>query len=412
MSCKILMSTTVGWPSTARHAWGFAASGCIVDAVAPAGAPVTQSRHVSKCYRYRSISGLSSLREAIRAAQPDLVVSCDDRAAENLVRLFRLEPKGSSIAKIAERSLGIPKSYPAMVDREGFMRTARSLGIRTPDTLPVPDEAALAENLKEIGLPAVLKADGSWGGDGVAVVRTAEDARAAFRRLAYPPSPLRSVARALRRRDGHWLKAAIAPQRRGISVQRFIHGRSAASGFAAWKGDVVSAVYYDVLVADGALGPPSVIRRVDCPEIAEATRLVARHFGLSGLHGLDFIRDEAGHVHLLEINPRATQGGTLHFGVGRDLAAALTSCLSSRATLRPSIPHDTVVFFPIEWANNPKSTYLENGYHDVPWDDPMILRACLAGVSSPAIVEKFIRESAATEFNAEFNLSRAAAARM
>jgi hypothetical protein len=412
MSCKVLISTTVGWTSTARHAWGFAASGCIVDAVAPAGAPVTQSRHVSKCHSYRSVSGRSSLRAAIREARPDLVVSCDDRAAENLVQLYGLEPKGSPIAEIAQRSLGTPRSYPALIARESFMRTARALGVRTPDTLPVPDEAALAACLREIGLPAVLKADGSWGGDGVAVVRTLDQARTAFRRLAYPPSALRSLARALRRRDGHWVKAAIAPQRRAISVQRFIEGRSAASAFAAWNGEVVGAVFYDVLLADGAVGPPSVIQRVDCPEIAQATRLIAQHYGLSGLHGLDFIRDSSGHVHLLEINPRATQGGTLHFGPGRDLAAALTSRLSACAKLRPSIPNDTVVFFPTVWVNNPASTYLKDGYHDVPWDDPMVLRMCLADASPAATVEKFIRESAATEFNADFGLSGAVSAGM
>ena len=262
--------------------------------------------------------------------------------------------------------------------------------------------------LKEIGLPAVLKVDGSWGGDGVAVVKTVEEARAAFRRLGHPPSPMRSLARAARRRDGHWLIAAVAPLRRAVSVQRFIEaGQPPAHsrpGTARLSARCIMTCWSPTACRSAQRHSAGGL-----PGNREATRLIAKHFGLSGLHGLDFIRDDAGHVHLLEINPRATQGGTLPFGPGRDLAAALTSCLSSRATLRRPIPNDTVVFFPNEWANNPASTFLKEGYHDVPWDDPMVLRMCLAGITPPASVEKFIRENAATEF--EFDLAGTAPAR-
>jgi hypothetical protein len=377
MSCKILISTTVSWTSTARHAAGFALSGCMVEALAPAKAPVMMSRHVSAVHPYRSLAPLASLREAIRQGPPDLIVSCDDRAVQHLVRLYDCEPKDSSVAKLIERSLGAPREYARVTSRQSSMQAARALGIRTPEILPVPDEGALETCLDAIGLPAVLKSDGSWGGEGVTIAKTREEARAAYRRLANPPARIRSVARALRRRDGHCLASVLAPKSNVVSIQKFVRGRSAASGFAAWEGDVVGAVYYDVLKADGIIGPPSVIRRVDCPEIEGATRKIARHFGLSGLHGLDFIRDDAGHVHLLEINPRATQGGTLAFGPGRDLASALAGCISPAAALRPSIQNDTVVFFPGEWLQDPSSTWLINAHHEVPWDDPEILRGCL-----------------------------------
>jgi hypothetical protein len=195
------------------------------------------------------------------------------------------------------------------------------------------------------------------------------------------------VARALRRRDGHHLAGALAPQSCALTAQKFVPGRPAASAFAAWNGEVIAAVYYDVLKAEGVIGPPSVIRRVDCPEIDEATKKLARYFRLSGLHGLDFIRDDAGHLHLLEINPRATQGGTLPFGPGRDLASALASCVAPGAKSRAPIPDDTVVFFPSEWLNDPESGFLRQGFHDVPWDDPMILRAGLQNRAMPLRVK-------------------------
>jgi hypothetical protein len=386
MSCKILISTTVSWTSTARHAAGFALAGCTVEALAPEKAPVTMSRHVSAVHPYRSLAPLGSLREAIGHAAPDLIVSCDDRAVQHLLRLYDCEAGDSSIARLIERSLGNPREYAHVMSRQKSLQAARSLGIHTPETLSVPDESALEGCMDAIGLPAVLKSDGSWGGEGVIIVRARDQALAAYRRLANRPSRLRSLARACRRKDAHYLPSVLAPKSSVVSIQKFIRGQPAASAFAGWNGEVVGAVYYDVLKADGTVGPPSVIRRVDCPEIDSATKRLARHFRLSGLHGLDFIRDDAGHVHLLEINPRATQGGTLAFGPGRDLASALAGCISPDVQPRPAIRNDTVVFFPGEWLQDPASSWLPNAHHEVPWDDPEILSACLQDIVPKARV--------------------------
>jgi hypothetical protein len=296
--------------------------------------------------------------------------------------LFERERRKSSkswIADLVEKSLGSPPDYPRVLSRNGSMAELRAAGVRVAETLPVGCEATLEASLAQLGFPAVLKSDGSWGGEGVAIVRDLGEARTAYRRLANPPSLLRSLARSLKRRDVHHLIARLHSRSMPICVQRFIPGMPAASAFAAWKGDVAGSIYYDVLVADGTIGPPNVIRRVDCPEIDSATRTVARLFGLSGLHGLDFIRDRDGAAHLIEINPRATQGGTLAFGAGHDLPAALAGSLSSQTRgMRTPIANDVVVFFPREWKRNPSSPYLQSGHHDIPWDDPAILKAALS----------------------------------
>src|SRR6185312_9746989 len=230
----------------------------------------------------------------------------------------------------------------------------------------------------QIGYPAVVKADGSWGGEGVIIARDEAAAIAAFRKLSRPASRLRSVVRALRRKDPHFLLDALTPQRREISVQQFVPGTSSASAFAAWDGKVTGLICYDILVSDGTIGPPNVIRRVDDPEMERASRIVAEHFGLSGLHGLDFIRDTNGKVHLIEINPRGTQGGTLAFGKGHDLPSSLAAAAFGDATgMRNAIPNDTVVIFPREWRRSPESEWLKTGHHDVPWDDPAVLHAVL-----------------------------------
>ncbi len=373
---KILLITTVNWPSVPRYAAGFAAAGCTVEAFAPANAPVGRSRYLSRHHIYRSLLPLASLKRAIEAADPDLLVACDDRAVTHLLRLHaRADGK---IAALIARSLGAPNNYASMISRAESLTTLAALGIRVPETHAVASIEELETSLAKIGFPAVIKADGTWGGDGVVIAHDRQQARAAFRRLVKPPSRLRSLVRVLRRRDLHYLLEAISPRRNLISVQRFIPGKPAASAFAAWQGKIAGALYYDVLVADGEVGPPNVIRRVECPEIEHATRTVARHFGLSGLHGIDFIRDSDGHVHLIEVNPRSTQGGTLPFGPGRDGPAALAAhAFDRQTTSRPAIKNDIVAFFPREWRRDRGSVWLKTGHHDVPWDDPAVLCAAL-----------------------------------
>ncbi len=381
MARKILLYATLKWPSAARYAGGFAAAGCNVYALSPDGAPVQSSRYVSGSHLYNPLTPLRSLRKAIARTAPDLIAPCDDRAVRHLLRLYQAE-KSSPIGALVARSLGTPENYDRVLSRSASLAALRGMGVRVPDTLPVTSEAQLDECLAVTGLPAVLKSDESWGGEGVVIARTAEQAHAAYRKLSSAPSRLRSIARAAKRRDAHFLLAALKPTTTAVCVQRFIEGQPAASAFAADRGGVVGALHYDVLVTQGEIGPPSVIRRVDCREMADASRAAAKVFGLSGLHGLDFIRDASGAVHLIEINPRATQGGTLPFGAGRDLPSALAATLSTEPVgMRRAIDKDVVVFFPREWKRDPASPYLKTGHHDVPWDDPAIMDAALGAIA-------------------------------
>jgi hypothetical protein len=386
MARKVLLVTTVDWTSTARYAGGFAAASWSVDVLCPRRAPARKSRYVGECHLYRPLMAVASLRKALAKADPDLIVPCDDRAVGMLLKLYRKElaAKGETahLVTLLRRSLGSPENFEEMLPRAASMQASAKLGIATPDTVAVANLTELEETLSKFGLPAVLKVDGSWGGEGVAIARTKDEAIAAFHRLSRPVSRLRNVARALKRKDAHFLLDAVFAPKPVVNVQTFVAGRSANSAFACWQGEITAEIYYDVLVSDGPGGPPNVIRRVDCPQMAEASRKIAKHFGLSGIYGLDFIRDEAGDVHLIEINPRTTQGGTLAFGEGRDLPAALaSSVMRSDATRRPSIANDVVAFFPREWERDAASPYFLTGHHDVPWDDPAILRLCFDSVS-------------------------------
>lgn len=346
MSHRVLLLATENWPNSARYAEGFAAAGCDVLAFASRSASVRQSRFVTERFTYNPFAPVNSLRAALEVADADLIVSCDERGLTLLLRLYREKSEHPNcLSSVIERSLGEPESYSLILSRSTGLAAMREVGVRVPLTLPVDAEANLDTLLRETGLPAVLKADATCGGQGVAIATSSAQAHAAFRRLA-SPTRLRNFGRFARSRDLHRLIDALVPQTHKISVQRYVEGRVAASAFAAHKGRVVAGFAYEVLDAHkNGLGPPKSIRRIDSPEIDAATRAVAERFGLTGAHGLDFILDSSGAAHLIEINPRATRGGTLPFGLGRDIPFGLASILGTKPEgMRKSLPTDVIDF--------------------------------------------------------------------
>jgi len=376
MSRKILLLTTVKWPSAARLAGAFSALGCTVEAAFPPGHVLGVSRYLSRAHGYSALRGRASFSAAICDSEPDLIVPCDDRAVTHLLALAATMPE---IAPLLERSMGDMASYPVMMTRSQAIAAARDEGITAPLSLAVADEAELERALDVTGLPAVLKTDGSWGGDNVAVVPTVEEARLALRRLRRASSPLRKLTRAVLRKDAHFLRAVATPAAVRVHVQGFVRGEPATSAFACRDGEVLAALHMDVVAWQGATGPASLIRRTDCAAMDGAARKIARRFRLSGLHGLDFMRDEEGVSHLIEINPRATQ--ICHLALsGCDLAAALVG-----EAARPAITDKPLIaLFPQAWVGNAAGPNAPEAFLDVPWDDPATLEAWKDGPSGQA----------------------------
>jgi hypothetical protein len=385
MGTKILLAATLGWPATARIAGGLARIGCHVDVLCPQEAPVRHSRYVNLRHPYRALSPVTSLRDALSISRPDLVIPCDDRAVQHMLRLIALEPRSREAASLT-RSLGVPGNYAHLMSRGSFMAECRNLAIAVPETIALKRQSELDAALEALGLPAVLKTDGSWGGDGVMIANTREEAHAAWRKLSQPVSAIRSFARAVIRSDAHHIHAMMAkPVRPAISIQKFIAGNPATTAFACWQGETVGMVHTDVVARACTTGPASVVQRVESAAMEIAARAVARRFSLSGLHGLDFIRTTRGEVFLLEINPRATQTSYLAFGRGRDPLSGLVEAASGATCHARAASSDNplIALFPQEWSRNPASPYLKSAFHDIPWDDPDLLRAWLA-VTPPA----------------------------
>jgi len=162
-----------------------------------------------------------------------------------------------------------------------------------------------------------------------------------------------------------------------VNAQAFVAGPEATSAVACWKGSVLASLHFEVLKKQDAGGPSTVLRLMESAEMSAAAEKMVRRLELSGLHGFDFMLEEqTGNPYLIEINPRATQVGHLTLGPGRDLPAALYAAVTGEViqTAPKVTEKDTIALFPQEWIRNPASAFLRSSYHDVPWEEPDLVR--------------------------------------
>lgn len=384
MKRTVLVATTVRWFPTARLVIALANAGFTVDAVCPSNHSIGKTDVVRRVYGYRGLDGLSSFAEAITAAKPHLIVPADDLATQHLLVLYEQEQckvgSGAPLCRLIEHSLGAPEAFPVLNARAKFMELARNEGVRVPKTEVVQDASDLKKWIAQAGFPTVLKSDGSSGGDGVRVVRTLEEAERSLRVLQAPPLLARAAKRALIDQDLRLVWPSVLRRRSIVNAQAFVAGREATSAVACWRGEVLASLHFEVINKAAASGHATVVRLIENAEMSTAATKIARRLNLSGLHGFDFMLEaETGNAYLIEINPRSTQVGHLTLGLGSDIPAALYSAVSGQAVRpAPKLTEDkTIALFPQEWIRDPASAFLQSAYHDVPWDRPELIRACV-----------------------------------
>jgi hypothetical protein len=321
---------------------------------------------------------------AIAITKPALIVPTDDVAAFLLHRIYQIErangEAGAAICALIARSLGSAEGYSLVQQRGKVMELATSLGIRVPRTAIVSNGEELEQWLAGSEFPVVLKADGTWGGVGVRAVQSIEQAKKALKELQVAPLASRSRYRRILRRIKRVFSRALRHHHTTVIAQEFVTGRPTISEVACWQGEVLGRLHFEVLGKQYQDGPSSVVRLIDNEEMDFAVRAIARKLNLSGLHGFDFIMEEGtDHPYMIEMNPRATQVGHLAFGAGRDLLGALHAAVTGipQATPHCTTDNRTIALFPQEWLSNPTSPYLESGFHDVPWEEPELVRTCI-----------------------------------
>ncbi len=324
-------------------------------------------------HTYRSLSSTGSLKAAIDSAHPHIIIPCDDGA---LWQLHELYAHDAGLRPLIERSLGAGNAYTVLESRVQTLQAAVDLGIRVPPTRPI--ESAVDLGNPELQWPAVLKIDGTWGGAGVVQVLTQNHAEQVFPSLFGARRTTIAYKQYLVNRHPVALWLWRRRSSSIVTLQKFIPGRQATTMFACWQGEVLASVTAEVLATQGPGGSATILRLLNNEEIERASRLMAQRFMLSGLHGLDFIIDDATQApYLIEMNPRATQLGHLnvsgHGSLARALAAKLMNRVDRPAAVTRRVQKDTIALFPHAWKTDPGNQFLTTGYHDVPWEQPALV---------------------------------------
>jgi hypothetical protein len=378
----VLLTETVRWPTVALLAVALAKTGGKVSAVCSGRHPLLKTRAVRKIFPYSSLHPLESLRAAIEATDPQIIIPCDDRAVQHLHELHALTrdlgTSGNKIAALIENSLGMPASYPIVYDRNEFLKIARAEGLRVPDTEPISTVADLRSWKMRHAFPCVLKADGTFCGHGVKIAQTLDQAERFLLELTRYYNAGRAVKRMCVNRDKFWLRPWWNGIKPAISVQSYIHGRPANCGVVCWKGKVLAGIGVEAVGTAGPTGPASVVRVVDNPDMMISAERIAGRLGLSGFFGLDFIIEaESGLTYLIEINPRPTRVSCFQLGKGRDPVGALCAQLSNQPFReRPPVTQQNIVaYFPDAW--NPRSEFLASSFHDIPEGEPDLIQELL-----------------------------------
>jgi len=373
---KVLLTSTCWWPLAARLALRFASLGCSVEAMCPAQHPLYKTRAIQRTYAYSPWQPHQALTAAVSAAKPGLIVPCDDRALSHILAFQAAHPD-SAVAHVSALSFCPQKSHPFLLKRGNLIKLARDLGLRAPEMRQVRGADDVRIAVADFGLPVVLKADGSWGGMGVIVAHTAAEAESARSTLLRRFSLASALRWLFMKHDPYQLLPALSGAKPQIYIQRYVPGHAANIAAASWHGEWLAGIQVEALLTRNSVGSSTVVQTIDHPDMTHAAKALFRHLGVSGFYGLDFIlEDGTGHAHLIEMNARATPTTHLALGPGRDPVAALAAKLQgSRHTIAAPVTHKSVIaLFPDAWLLTPHSQHLADGYHDVPWEEPDLVR--------------------------------------
>jgi glutathione synthase/RimK-type ligase-like ATP-grasp enzyme len=409
---KILVFATQNNPMAARISIALAHAGFHVATLTRSGHPAREVRRISRRFVYDPRSPSKSMVHTIDRWSPDLLVCTDDPAVRESQNLHKRmassgDKVGRRISNLIELSLGPSASFSATSRKSDFLALAECEGLRCPKTIVIPATRRFEPAAAELTYPVVAKADHSDGARCVRVINKVADLRSVVWELQTPGSWRgRRLFGALLGSEA--FSPLMLPLRRTISLQEYIVGRPGNRAVICWKGKVLAGISVEAVEVTYEHGPASVIRLIDHSEMTAACERMVKRLHLSGFVGFDFIVDSANRAWLLEMNPRVTPTCHLSLADGTNLAGALYTQMQRKLPRsRPApINRDLIALFPNEITRSPSSSYLLSCQHDVPWEEPELVRIVLNQVRRtqirgrarrfveyylPAVVSGFVR---------------------
>ncbi len=372
---RVLVVTTNRWGSDFTLLRALRDAGAAAAMLCPTGHPVRAARSDGFFILDLFRSG-RSLSRAIDAFSPDVLVPGDERARRFMQALH--DRGGTRERRLIRASLGPPDGYDVMMSRRRSMEAVEAAGIPAPDLIADTSRASLVARLRVEPFGIVLKADGTWSGDGVRVCRTVGEIDAALADLR-PGKLLRALKRRLVNRDAAPLADWLFGPAPSLSAQSCLpDGRVGDVAVFCHEGTVLGLTCAEREAGIGEHGPSTIVRIVDRPALADGVRRFVADLRLSGFIGFDFMVDPQTDVaHVIEVNPRATALAGIHPRRGPSPAAAAASLLGGVPVAEAAPHRELVAYFPKAWQTHPDDLRLALCQADMPADEPLLIEALL-----------------------------------
>jgi carbamoyl-phosphate synthase large subunit len=383
---RVLIVLLDDFSGVSRLPGALARSGFEIAALCHPYTYLSQTRHLARRYRWPVMRHrpqvLAALAAAIDDFAPRLVVPGDQRSAALLQDLASGalvdESVTAPIVELLRLSLGDPAWYGERILKGSTCRAARALGLQVPEARESPTVEDALDFAAETGYPVVLKRDMGAAGDGVRICADAAAVRAHFAELAAAPRRRFGLMQLARKLRGSYLRDCHLAIENHVNAVRYVPGPVAMRAVVAWRGEVLAGIStLREIVHPAPLGPSTLVRFIDHPDMEATARGLIRRWHGSGFFSFDFIVGvEDRRAYLLECNPRPVPVSHIGDLAGGDLCTALAAKLAG-GSAPAHVPARTerVALFPQEWRRDPTSHWLRDAYHDVPWDDPPLLRA-------------------------------------
>ncbi len=364
---RILLISLDQWPSCYRFPKPLSQAGFEVVICARERDPINLSRFIDKRFVIpEEIKDrgqlLSVIAQSCIDSEADFLIACDEGSVRLLSSLYA-EIKGSNeelhqeIKQLIVSSRGNPEYYNHVFSKKLTIELAQEVGIRTPEQLVCKSVDEVAGFAGEYGYPVVLKGEFGVAGFYVRVCADEREVGAGFEAVG---------------------KAGQ------VIAQRFISGKPAMANAAVYEGKLLAcAVFTKKECYPDFKGPSAVVRQIENAEMLEAMRKFAGHTGYTGIISLDFMLDERGDAFLIECNPRPTPVSHLGHVTGIDLFKALYCAIAGEKYKQDQsgvFEEKNIALFPKELARDNKSHYLYSAYHDVPWDEPELVKYFLSTI--------------------------------
>jgi carbamoyl-phosphate synthase large subunit len=358
----VLLLALDNWLGIARLPKALQAVGFAVTVITPRGSFLSRTRYIDRLITLPTpLNGndvIAAFVQTFADQQPALIIPGDEAATDFLWRISNASLEVQQHVGLQTKALELIDLSLGGKDFKNLLRSKTHVNqLALDEGLAVPffssftsyDEVASFANVH--GFPVIVKPDSGFAGVGVGIVRSELELRETFPLIA---------------------QYSHASGDLPFYIQQFVNGKVAMYPFACWRGKVLTGFGgYKERCHPAITGPTSVIRRVDHQGMADAAKRLMRRTEFTGFGSIDFIIDDNGTAHLLELNARPVPLTHLGGLLGADLCAVLYREITGTAaeSSPTSKIHDVIALYPQEKLRDSSSRYLTTVHVDIPIDD-------------------------------------------